>query len=129
MRLLVTRPESDGQRVAAALRTRGHQVLLAPLMSIETIEGIDLGTSHSAVLMTSANAARALATYPERRELVALPVFTVGRRTAEAAAVVGFTDVRSADGNADDLARLIHDQLARGGPPPLSLPRRGRPRD
>src|SRR6202011_4579034 len=119
MRLLVTRPEPDGQRVAAALRKRNHEVLLAPLLNIETIEGVDLGLSHSAVLMTSANAARAIATYPQRGELVALPVFTVGRRTAEAARIVGFTDVRSADGDADDLAKLVHDQLARGGDPIL----------
>ena len=35
MRLLVTRPEQDGERTAAALRARGHEALLAPLMRIE----------------------------------------------------------------------------------------------
>ena len=91
--------------------------MLAPLLSIETIAGVDLGAGpYSALLMTSANAARAIATYPQRRDLVDLPVFTVGRRTAEAAGIVGFTDVRSADGDGADLARLVHEQLARGSP-------------
>ena len=32
MRILVTRPLPDGERTAAALRARGHDVLLVPLM-------------------------------------------------------------------------------------------------
>jgi uroporphyrinogen-III synthase len=130
MRLLVTRPEPEGQRTAGLLRARGHQVMLAPLLSIETIAGVDLGAGpYAALLMTSANAARAIATHPQRRDLVGLPVFTVGRRTAEAAGIVGFTDVRSADGDGADLARLVHEQLARAGSPILYLAGEDRARD
>ena len=130
MRLLITRPEPDAQRTAGLLRARGHQVTLAPLLSIETIPDVDLGAGpYSALLMTSANAARAIATYPQRRDLVELPVFTVGQRTAEAAGIVGFTDVRSADGDGGDLARLVHGQLARGGAPILYLAGEDRARD
>src|SRR5438067_7912940 len=32
MRLLVTRPEPDGERTAASLRARGREVTLAPLL-------------------------------------------------------------------------------------------------
>ena len=35
MRLLVTRPEPDNERTAAALRALGHEVMLAPLLAIE----------------------------------------------------------------------------------------------
>ena len=38
-----------------------------------------------AILMTSANGARALAGHPRRGELLALPVLAVGRSSAEAA--------------------------------------------
>ena len=62
--------------------------------------------------MTSANAARALATHPRRAELVALPAFVVGRRTGEAARETGFDQITSADGDADDLVRLIKRQSA-----------------
>src|SRR5262245_43786775 len=57
--------------------------------------------------MTSANAARAVAAHPRRVALVALPAFTVGRRTAEAARAAGFADVHSADGDKADLVALI----------------------
>jgi uroporphyrinogen-III synthase len=39
--------------------------------------------------------------------LLSLPVFTVGRRTAQAARAAGFSTITSADGNQADLVRLI----------------------
>jgi uroporphyrinogen-III synthase len=116
VRLLLTRPEPDGERTGAALRARGHDVLLAPLLRIEAV-ACDLGdAAYGAVVMTSANAARAVATHPSRAALVALRAFTVGRRTAEAGRAAGFTDVRSADGDKADLAALLRAeyQAARG---------------
>jgi uroporphyrinogen-III synthase len=107
MRLLVTRPERDAQRTAAALSARGHQVRIAPLLKIEAIAAVDLGSPPwQAVLMTSANAARAIALHPKLAELRALPVLAAGRRTAEAARAAGFADVSSADAGAGGLARL-----------------------
>jgi uroporphyrinogen-III synthase len=108
MRLLVTRPEPDAQRTAAILRARGHQVLVAPVLQIEPIADADLGPPvWQAVVMTSANAARAIAAHPRLAELRALPVFAVGQNTAQAAREAGFADVGSADGDANDLARLV----------------------
>ena len=108
MRLLVTRPEPDGARTAAALRARGHDVMLAPLLTVEPEPEADLGPGPwDGVLITSANAVRALAAHPRRGELLDLPLFAVGRRSAEAARAAGFAEVVSADGNADDLARLV----------------------
>ena len=37
MRVVVTRPQADGERTAAALRARGHEVLVAPLMKVEAV--------------------------------------------------------------------------------------------
>jgi uroporphyrinogen-III synthase len=116
VRLLVTRPEPDGERTGAALRARGHDVLLAALLRVETV-ACDLGeVAYGAVVMTSANAARAVAAHPSRAVLVALRAFTVGRRTAEAARAAGFADVRSADGDKADLAALLRaeSEAARG---------------
>ena len=67
----------------------------------------------SAVVLTSANAARAIAEHPGRAQLTALTAFTVGRRTAEAARAVGFRDVRSADGDKRDLVDLLRADLVR----------------
>lgn len=121
MRLLVTRPEPDNERTAAALRARGHEVLLAPLLHIEVTDA-DLGNGPwAAVLLTSANGARAARLHSRRSELLPLPVLAVGRASAEAARAVGFTDVSSADGNADDLARLAAQRFAGAGHPLLYL--------
>jgi uroporphyrinogen-III synthase len=121
VRLLVTRPEADGERSAASLRARGHEVLLAPLLRIEAVE-FELPTeSLSAVVMTSANAARALARHPRREALTALTAFTVGRHTAEAARAAGFREVRSADGDKDDLAALLRARYGERSAPLLYL--------
>jgi uroporphyrinogen-III synthase len=112
MRLLVTRPEPDNERTAVALRAHGHEV-------VEAVTDADLGAPPwSAVLLTSANGARAFASHPRRGELLALPVLAVGRSSADAALAVGFADVISADGDAGDLARLIAERFA-GSPHPL----------
>src|SRR5262249_35359354 len=83
VRLLVTRPQADGERTAARLRARGHEVMLAPLLRIDAVD-VELPREPlSAVVMTSANAARAIARHPRRHALTALTAFTVGRHTAE----------------------------------------------
>ena len=107
MRLLVTRPQDDGERTAARLRARGHHVTLAPLLRVEAVEFELPREPLSAVVITSANAARAIARHPRRDALVALPAFTVGRHTAEAARAAGFRAVACADGDKDDLAALL----------------------
>jgi uroporphyrinogen-III synthase len=117
MRLLVTRPEPDGARTAAALRERGHAAELVALLRIEADPAAALGPAPwGAVLITSPNAARAVASHRRRAELSGLPVFAVGRRSAEAARAAGFSDVVSADGDAQDLARLVAARAPAGRP-------------
>ena len=107
MRLLVTRPEPDAHRTAAALRQRGHHVSIAPLLRIEGVAA-DLGSGPwDALVITSANSCRAVASHPRIAELVHRPVFTVGAYSAEAARAAGFADVTTSDGDVDDLAKLL----------------------
>ncbi len=113
MRILVTRPSPDGERTAAGLRARGHDVVLAPLLTVERLPDAPLGPGPwAAVLLTSANAARAVAVHLRRDELLPLPVLAVGRHSAEAARAAGFAVVTSADGDADDLAQLAAARFA-----------------
>jgi uroporphyrinogen-III synthase len=114
VRLLVTRPDPDNARTATALRARGHAVVLAPLLRIETIAAPFGAGPWDGVVLTSANAARALAAHPRCAELAALPAFVVGHRTGEAARTAGFLTVTSADGDADDLVRLLKQRAGRG---------------
>jgi uroporphyrinogen-III synthase len=107
VRLLVTRSEPDGERTAAALRGRNHDVLVAPLLRTESVPLELPPTPFRAVVMTSANAARAVARHPQRARFTALPAFTVGGHTADEARAAGFRDVRSADGDRRDLLALL----------------------
>ena len=112
MRLLLTRPEPDAQRTAAALRAQGHDVITAPLLRIEPAPEAQFDTGPwAAILITSANAASAVAVHARMTELLALPVFAVGRRSAGAMAAAGFADVTSADGNVSELVRLVGARL------------------
>ena len=72
MRVLVTRPLPDGERTAKALRAKGHEVLLVPLMQVRPVPAVVAG-NWSAVIITSANALRALSAlrFPTRAPHVA----------------------------------------------------------
>jgi uroporphyrinogen-III synthase len=112
VRLLLTRPEADAQRTAAALRAQGHDVLIAPLIRIEPVADAKIGDGPwAAILITSANAAHAIAAHGGVTQLRALPVFAVGQRSAQAMIAAGFADVTSADGNVGDLARRAAERL------------------
>ena len=130
MRLLVTRPEPDNERTAVVLRARGHEVMLAPLLRVETIADAELGPGPwAAILITSANGARAIARHQRHRELASLPVLAVGEASAAAARSAGFKDVTSADGDGGDLARLAASRFAGSALPLLYLAGEERARD
>jgi uroporphyrinogen-III synthase len=115
VRLLLTRPQADAERTAATLRARGHEVMVAPLLAIKLLSDADLGTGPwAAILVTSANAVRAMAGHRRRGELHGVAVFTVGQHTALAMHDLGFTAVTSADGNVGDLAALVVARMKPG---------------
>jgi uroporphyrinogen-III synthase len=112
VRLLLTRPEPDAQRTAAALRAQGHDVVAAPLLRIAPAADAKIGEGPwAAILITSANAAHVIVAQARITQLRALPVFAVGRRSADAMAAAGFADVTSADGNVSDLAQIVAARL------------------
>jgi uroporphyrinogen-III synthase len=119
MRVLVTRPLPDGERTAAALRAKSHDVMLAPLMQVRPIPAVILG-NWSAVIITSANALRVL-TAAQLAPLLTLPLYAVGQRSAEAARNAGFREVRTAQGDADALIRLVAERYANEPAPHLYL--------
>jgi uroporphyrinogen-III synthase len=112
VRVLVTRPEPDASRTAQALRRRGHEVLIAPLLRIEPVAA-EIGPGPWAgVIVTSANAARALGALPSLRALLDLPVIAVGDRSTEASRAAGFGNVSSAGGNEDDLVAAARTRFS-----------------
>lgn len=120
MRVVITRPQADGERTATALRARGHEVLVAPLMRVEVIAA-NLAGEWGAVIVTSANAPNAIAQNPARDALIKRPLFAVGRRSAEAARQTGFINVTSAGGDVRDLVRTLVGEHADAKAPLLYL--------
>jgi uroporphyrinogen-III synthase len=108
VRLLVTRPEPECERTATLLRSRGHTALVLPLLRIESVPDPKLSSGPwAAALFTSAAAVRAVANHRRFSEIVGLPAYVVGQRTQAEAVAAGFAPVMSADGDVNDLARLI----------------------
>lgn len=107
----ITRARPGAEATAARVADLGFTPIIDPLVAVAPLDvAIDL-SGVAALAFTSANGAQAFASLsPER----SLPVFAVGRATARAAAEAGFAGVSSADGDVEDLARLIAD--ARPGP-------------
>ena len=104
MRILVTRPREDAERLAEQLEARGHAIVIEPIFTIEPVPETPLDLDGvQALLLTSANGARAFGMRSRRRDL---RVFAVGDATAEAARALGFADVESAGGDVGDLVRL-----------------------
>ncbi len=117
MRLLLTRPEPDAQRTAAALRMKGHDAVIAPLLRIEAQIDVAIGAGPwSAVVVTSANAGPAIAFHERAAELRTLPVFAVGKRSALTMTAAGFGNVRHSDGDVIDLVAFVAGQVQPAAP-------------
>jgi uroporphyrinogen-III synthase len=112
MRVLVTRSIEDAEPLAAALKDRGIEAVLEPLMSITDVDAPDqVPDGVQALLITSANGIRAFARWNSRRDIA---VYAVGDASARAAADLRFARVRSAAGDVDALAALVRDELDPG---------------
>jgi uroporphyrinogen-III synthase len=108
MAVLVTRPHPDDEITAAALRTRGFEVLRAPMLRFEPVAfHDDMDARYGAVIVTSANALRGLTSNLKGHRLLELPLFAVGEHTAAAARRGGFTHVIPANGDAGSLRDLV----------------------
>ena len=121
MRLLVTRPPPDGERTAGALRAGGHDVLAVPMLRMQTLSFEVPDRPYAGVVMTSANAARAIAGHPRCAGLAKLPAFAVGAHTAEAARIAGFAHVQCAQGDRMALAATLRERLGAPAQPLLYL--------
>jgi len=108
MAILVTRPHPDDETTAKALRDRGFDVLRAPMLRFEPVPfQDDADARYGAVIVTSANALRAIASNLAGGPLLQLPLFAVGEHTAAAARAAGFGKVIASRGDAGALRDLV----------------------
>src|SRR5436190_4962737 len=107
MAVLVTRPLPDGETTAADLRARGFEAIAAPMLRFEAFGFRDDDVVYGAVIVTSANALRAVEARLAGSYLLKLPLFAVGERTAAAARAAGFAEVVAGEGDAAALRDLV----------------------
>jgi len=120
MRLLVTRPDPEGERTAKALEKLGHHVIISAALDIRYLIDASISVKKpQAVLVTSVNAVRALERHGRNRDMLACPVLAVGDRTAVEARRAGFAGAVSAQGSLDDLCALVNEICTPAGGPLL----------
>jgi uroporphyrinogen-III synthase len=112
MVLLVLRPEPQASDMVAALAVRGVPALAEPMLTIEPADNpaglvSAADPNAEALILTSRQTVAILKSAGRLDALTGLPVIAVGAGTAHDARAAGFVDVRSADGNADDLVDLV----------------------
>lgn len=105
--VLVTRAKIDAEKTLSALHAQGFEALGAPVLQLEFVPQPDLSGAFGGLIITSANALRAIAHAPQLDALTSLPLYAVGERSAALARLGGFMQVMEAQGDARALSRLI----------------------
>lgn len=105
--VLVLRPQPGADATAGRVRALGLRPIIAPLFQIVPLAWEPPVRPFDAVLLTSANAARALGGELDR----SMPVYAVGAATAEAARQAGFQTVVAGRG---DVVQIVRRAAADG---------------
>ena len=111
--ILVTRPEPGASVTAEKLKAAGFNVVIQPftqMVAKPVVADHARFRGVTAIIVTSANALRYLSS-DIAAELFGLRVFTVGDATQQEALRQGFKNVRSADGDAQNLINLLRREL------------------
>ncbi|NBU14781.1 MAG: hypothetical protein EBT35_09335 [Alphaproteobacteria bacterium] len=106
MRVLVTRPIKDGTRTIELLKDSGIEGVLAPVTAIGGTRNAVPLTKFDAILISSSNAIRHLSDNA-RAQLINVPTFCVGEKTASVARDAGFLSVTTGTGDGRALVSLV----------------------
>lgn len=118
MRIAVTRPEEDAGPLTAKLEALGHDVVMAPLLTIRPRAGVEIPRlAWQAIAVTSANGIRAL---PAGHGLTPFRTIAVGPQSLKAARAAGFA-AEAHGGDVDGLAGFIREALSPAAGPILYL--------
>lgn len=109
-RVLVTRPRPAGTETAAKLASKGYEPVLLPLSRIVALSFAVPEGPFAALTVTSANAFHNIDAQ-QLKPFLDLPLFAVGRGTAEAARNAGFGQVIDGGGDAVRLAATMRRDL------------------
>lgn len=105
MKIIITRPAPDGEKLGHLLSACGVAYCLSPVMRIEPTGVAVRHEGVGALAFTSANSIRLYCN--DQGKDFSLPVFAVGQETANACRDAGFTTVFDAGGDVERLAARI----------------------
>lgn len=108
--IIVTRAEPGATATAERLINLGIEPIVSPALSLSLVEplpSIPIDAA-AAILFTSANGVRFFSDVSDHR---GLPAFCVGSSTFEAAERAGFRSAYNADGDSEDLSRLVASKM------------------
>lgn len=113
--VILTRPRHDSEKLACKLAGRGIVAIVAPVIDIAPVPSPRLPAGpFQAVLITSANAVRALEAAGLVGRLRALTAICVGPSSGEQCRQAGFADVAVAGGDVESLLDLVRRRLDAG---------------
>ena len=109
MKILLTRPIEDSQRIANDLKELNIRSVISPLLEIHRKRDAEIDYKrYQSILLTSRHAALSLCNPSIKRSV---PVYCVGDATSSFIANLGFSNVMSASGDVSDLIRLTAANL------------------
>lgn len=111
--ILLTRPKQQSQDLAAFLENAGFATFIEPLFSVKKNLPAKKPTREiTAIIITSANACDAVINFELEKNL---PVFSVGKKTAEKLIAAGFYNIVTAENSAESLKELIIKKADKAG--------------
>jgi len=118
VRVVITRAENEAARMAQAIDGIGCTPLVASMMEISLRDEPIDPSSYQGVLVTSANAVRALEKATEERDF---PLYCVGPQTRKFAESVGFTHVSNSFGGVKNVPIYLKREASPSKGPILYL--------
>lgn len=108
--VLITRPLAESQKIAQILAAKGHRCLIEPMLNIQPVRSARSeiqalsAKSFQAIILTSQHALQGIQV---PAELLALPVYAVGMKTARSARKAGFSTIHTGTQGISGLTELI----------------------
>ncbi|MBX2833689.1 MAG: uroporphyrinogen-III synthase [Micavibrio sp.] len=105
--ILITRPYPEAETLARDLREEGIESIISPVLAYQNLDQpYQKSDDFKGIVFTSAAGVRAFA---QNADFIHLKCFCVGASTAEAAHMVGYTDIVEGDKGAGRLAGMIEE--------------------
>jgi uroporphyrinogen-III synthase len=104
-RILITRPKNQARELVKALESQETEVFVEPIFEIEELEVKKPAQNFSALIITSTNACFALRELQIPKEM---PIFIVGKKTAQKLRTLGYNNViLSSENSAQSLTDAV----------------------